>query len=73
MALPWQADFFACGNEWWPAARPNQVRRQGASADWVPESWRFLDMIDRWDQLGFVVKNADAYVETERLEGAPVS
>ncbi|MEU9112294.1 LodA/GoxA family CTQ-dependent oxidase [Streptomyces sp. NPDC048483] len=25
MALPWQADFYACKNHWWPAARPDEV------------------------------------------------
>jgi hypothetical protein len=71
MALPWQADFLACDDEWWPAERPNQVRRQGAVAEWVPGNWGFLDMVDGWDRLGFVVKDGDAYVETERLEGVP--
>ena len=88
MALPWQADFLACDDEWWPAQRPNQVIRGGALANWVPSSspadpkdpnshpdpdpWGWLDMVDRWDQLGFIVKNGDVYVETERLEGTPV-
>jgi len=25
MALPWQADFFECQNDWWPAQRPDEV------------------------------------------------
>ncbi|MET7900724.1 LodA/GoxA family CTQ-dependent oxidase [Streptomyces sp. NPDC005355] len=25
MALPWQADFYACKTHWWPAARPDEV------------------------------------------------
>lgn len=25
MALPWQADFYACNTHWWPAARPDEV------------------------------------------------
>jgi hypothetical protein len=29
MALPWQADFYACGSNWWPVPRPNDVLPQG--------------------------------------------
>jgi L-Lysine epsilon oxidase N-terminal/L-lysine epsilon oxidase C-terminal domain/Iron-containing redox enzyme len=25
MAMPWQADFYACKDNWWPAARPDDV------------------------------------------------
>ena len=25
LALPWQADFNACGDNWWPVPRPNDV------------------------------------------------
>ena len=25
MALPWQADFYACNTHWWPATRPDEV------------------------------------------------
>lgn len=25
MAVPWQADFYACRTHWWPAARPDEV------------------------------------------------
>ena len=28
MALPWQADFKACGDNWWPVPRPNDVIAQ---------------------------------------------
>ena len=72
MALPWQADFLACNDEWWPAQRPNQVVHNGASVEWVPPSFQYLDMVDRWDQLGFVVRDGDGFVEKERLEGTPV-
>ena len=34
-AIPWQADFLKCGNNWWPAQRPNQVRPSAtATATW---------------------------------------
>ena len=32
MALPWQADFYACGSNWWPVPRPNEVIPQGTSS-----------------------------------------
>ena len=25
MALPWQADFLLCKDDWWPTARPDDV------------------------------------------------
>ena len=36
MALPWQADFKACGDNWWPVPRPNDVIAQdtGSPARW---------------------------------------
>jgi L-Lysine epsilon oxidase N-terminal/L-lysine epsilon oxidase C-terminal domain len=71
MAVPWQADFVACGDEWWPAERPNQVLRDGVSNDWVPREFDALQMVDRWDRLGFIVREGDRYVEKERLEGQP--
>ena len=75
MAIPWQADFRACGEEghadWWPGQRPTRVFRGGAaSADWVPTHWRFEHMVDLWRHLGFVVRNESSaksrYVEQER-------
>jgi hypothetical protein len=69
MAVPWQADFVDCADEWWPAQRPNQVLRDGNLEEWVPESFKGLEMVDRWDRLGFIVKDGDQYVERERLEG----
>jgi hypothetical protein len=73
MAVPWQADFLDCAEGWWPAERPNTVMRNGASARWVPRTFDYLDMVDRWDQLGFVVRDGDRFVEKERLEGVPIS
>ena len=84
MAVPWQADFFACETDslvrtdWWPGQRPDQVLR-GANPE--PEQWRLgvssmNEMVAKWAQLGFVIekKTADevAFVEDERfLEQAP--
>jgi hypothetical protein len=70
-ACPWQADFNECGNNWWPAQRPNQVRLSASVADFV--EWKSgvgddLDMVQKWHELGIVVKdpNADVYFEDER-------
>jgi len=73
-ALPWQADFFECGNGWWPSQRPNQVWRRAADGratsghQWVGRASGMQSMIDDWKRLGFVVEDGDAYVETEREE-----
>jgi len=76
MAVPWQADFTACGEEdgdadWWPGQRPTRVARGGAaSADWMPTDWEFADMVKLWGRLGFVVQDhrstRSRYVEQER-------
>jgi len=77
MAVPWQADFRDCrmdiafGADWWPGQRPNQVQRgQERGAEWAPKSWEFIDMVEKWAQLGFVVAKTVGdkveYVEDER-------
>lgn len=68
MALPWQADFWACGNLWWPVPRPNQVIPDGQSfyAEWDRNVSDYRSMVENWTKLGFVVKRDDRYVETER-------
>jgi len=80
MAVPWQADFNDCsietGADWWPGQRPNQVRRgQEHNAEWVPEGWEHIDMVEKWSQLGFVVAKTVAnkveYVEDERFLRPP--
>jgi hypothetical protein len=71
MAVPWQADFRECSTNWWPAQRPNEVLRDGPDpVHWVPTSWRRETMVERWSELGFVVKKTvggkDRFVEEER-------
>ena len=36
MALPWQADFADCADNWWPSQRPVNVTKQdGTQAEWA--------------------------------------
>ena len=70
-ALPWQADFIACANDWWPAQRPNQVRTSAASTVRVEWDEDVFDMMrDLWDDLGIVVPappgNRTLFYEAER-------
>ena len=82
MAVPWQADFFACESDsqvsmdWWPGQRPNHVLRGSRREQWREGVSGMNDMVAKWAQLGFVVerKNADKleYVEDERsLDPSP--
>lgn len=61
MAVPWQADFYACdGGVWWPTQRPDLVM---VDADAVPGSARewenpirgFAEMVEHVLRLGFIV------------------
>ncbi len=72
MALPWQADFFACATSWWPVPRPNNVFPQGSSsyADWARGVGSMEDMVTLWHTLGFVVKQGDEYVEVDRCDAS---
>jgi L-lysine epsilon oxidase-like protein/VWA domain-containing protein len=68
MALPWQADFTDCAQNWWPVPRPNQVIRNGTPdqgwTDGVVGSLQ--EMVDKWNLLGFVVRQANQHIEAER-------
>jgi hypothetical protein len=70
LAVPWQADFNACGTGYWPAQRPNSVLRIENGVEerfhrWLPSSWDFADTVENWSKLGFVVKDGNRYKETE--------
>ena len=67
LACPWQADFDACGQLWWPAQRPNSVIRNAARTNWVPRDWAAADMVADWSKLGFILANGNEYVEKERV------
>jgi hypothetical protein len=73
MALPWQADFYDCrqddGLAWWPAQRPDEVFIAGSGSMHKWTRWRVTDfqsMVDKWHQLGFVVKKGKRFVESQR-------
>jgi hypothetical protein len=70
-AVPWQADFNDCGNNWWPAQRPNQVRKSATAnvfVDWDVGIQSHINMVRRWQELGMVVQapGTDIYFEDER-------
>ena len=75
MALPWQNDFDQCtsggsGTYWWPVPRPDYVTRGGVKF----KSWTDgivngpQDMVDKWHQLGFVVRQGVQHVEVARCD-----
>ena len=68
MALPWQADFKACNDTWWPVPRPNQVIPKGAStySSWDRLVGTSVEMVKLWHKLGFVVQQRDDYLEVDR-------
>jgi hypothetical protein len=73
-ALPWQADFNDCVNEWWPSHRPSDVIVDDGS-DPLVQRWargiedpegndgheQHLAMVEKWHTLGFLLsRNHDA-------------
>jgi L-Lysine epsilon oxidase N-terminal/L-lysine epsilon oxidase C-terminal domain/von Willebrand factor type A domain len=70
MAVPWQADFNACGTNWWPVPRPNDVIPQGTSGYqfWDRDVGDALEMVSEWHTLGFVIRQGDEYVEVDRCD-----
>ncbi|MDQ3186597.1 MAG: LodA/GoxA family CTQ-dependent oxidase [Pseudomonadota bacterium] len=74
MALPWQADFLACGELWWPAQRPvDVVTASGQIQPFSRGIEDYGDMVRWWTELGFVVKKGERFVEDERnsIDGQP--
>jgi hypothetical protein len=67
MALPWQADFFDCADNWWPVPRPNFVIPEGQTAyrEWVGDVSNYEGMIAKWHTLGFVVQRGERHVEVD--------
>ena len=75
MALPWQTDFYACGTDWWPVPRPNNVIPQGTTAyqDWTRGVGTGAAMVKSWHTLGYVVEQPEGLVETERCDTATIT
>jgi hypothetical protein len=75
MALPWQADFKACGDNWWPVPRPNDVVTQdtGGRARWDRDVLSMDDMATQWHTLGFVVRQGDEHVEVQHCDEASIT
>nr|BFE51556.1 hypothetical protein GCM10017745_49830 [Saccharothrix mutabilis subsp. capreolus] len=65
MGVPWQVDFGACGGNWWPVPRPDQVRT--AAEPGVYKLWARDHsgdgMLYYWGTAGIVVKDGDSYLE----------
>jgi hypothetical protein len=70
MALPWQADFKACGSQWWPVPRPTSVFPQGSPSRlaWDRDVLSMEEMVDEWYTLGFIVEQNGQYVEVDRCD-----
>ena len=75
MALPWQADFKACADNWWPVPRPNYVTRGGVASQTFTGGVvnSSAEMVDHWHQLGFVVRQGAQYVEVDRCDLAAIN
>jgi hypothetical protein len=81
MGLPWQADSHDClrernqnGNHfaWWPGQRPDDVYQSAADAaagkmvSWTRNlSGTYLDLVNRWSTLHFVVQEGHVYIEQQ--------
>lgn len=74
MALPWQADFYACGDNWWPVPRPNDVLPLGSSSTvrFDRDLGSYQDMVDKWHTLGFVVAQGSEHVEVQHCDEASI-
>ncbi len=65
----------ACGDNWWPVPRPNDVFPQGQSSQvrWDRTLSGFQGMVDKWHTLGFVVEQGAQHVEVERCDTATIT
>jgi hypothetical protein len=65
MALPWQADFLLCSNDWWPIASPDDVvpeesvlamqklTNHGHGSP-MTQFDKYPEMVGEWSKLAFV-------------------
>lgn len=80
MALPWQADFYACAKEpfagdvtgttfhaWWPAQRPDDVFKSGDTSmrEWARGFVKYEDMVADWSTRGHVIEDSGRFLEVE--------
>lgn len=74
LAIPWQADFYACSASWWPSQRPGTVRVAGgqAWAAWDRNVTSYAEMVTRWHALGFVVPDGTGRFVEDESTVAPV-
>ncbi len=75
MALPWHADFKACGDLWWPVPRPNDVIPQdtGGQARWDRDVNSMDDMVALWHTAGFVVQQGTEHLEVEHCDEVSIT
>ncbi|MBX3444307.1 MAG: LodA/GoxA family CTQ-dependent oxidase [Planctomyces sp.] len=71
LSVPWQADFTACGSNYWPGARPNEVTDNGtAFHQWT--TYTMPQMVADWWKLGFLAwrplqSGVAGILETEKV------
>src|SRR6202012_2386341 len=73
MALPWQNDFFQCSGDgpyWWPVPRPDYVIRNGVAGQsfTAPIINNQTDMVNKWHNLGFILRNGSQHTEFGRCD-----
>lgn len=79
MAVPWQADFLDCREDWWPTQRPDKARLSVSAPDskrWARGIGSYQDMVTNYWRLGVVQADKDAageevFVEKGRDPGFP--
>lgn len=77
LSLPWQTDYAACGERWWPAQRPNWIRIDANTNErrvWT--NFGGANMVAGYRRLGFIVPTVDGhgnivFVENERAPNTP--
>lgn len=71
LAVPWFADFIACGETFWPTSRLSIVQQKnGPAYHWIPPEAKTDDdaLIAYWTKLGFLRRQQDdVFYETEAL------
>jgi hypothetical protein len=67
MALPWQADFLKCGENWWPAQRPYRVLTEdGAHRPWLRPWMDHRRLVGDAMRLGILTPDGGKVVERGR-------